>query len=51
MLYVTKIYFLSDIDECSSSPCANGQCANEANQYICTCEAGWIGTNCDTGKI
>ena len=43
--------FLVNIDECSSTPCVNGQCLNGVNQYACTCDAGWTGTNCDTGMI
>ena len=46
-----KSVFLADIDECSTTPCVNGQCENGANQYTCTCDAGWTGTNCDTGTI
>ena len=42
--------FLADIDECSSILCANGQCINGVNQYTCSCDAGWTGTNCDEGK-
>ena len=50
MMLDKNIYFLIDIDECSNSPCVNGQCANGANHYTCTCDAGWTGTNCNTGK-
>ena len=33
---------------CDSNPCQNGgNCANNGNQYICTCSAGYQGTNCD----
>jgi len=42
---------VSDIDECVSAPCQNGgQCYNELNQYSCTCEPGFVGTNCEKGK-
>ncbi|WP_437497765.1 calcium-binding EGF-like domain-containing protein [Sorangium sp. So ce1099] len=36
-----------DVDECASSPCVNGDCADGQNQYTCSCNAGWEGTRCD----
>ena len=42
--------FFTDIDECVSSPCANGQCQDEINQYTCMCDPGWTGENCDMGE-
>ncbi|XP_033624934.1 fibropellin-1-like [Asterias rubens] len=37
-----------DLDECQSSPCANGaMCTNLQNRYECTCTDGWTGTHCD----
>lgn len=46
-----KSYFIvSDIDECSTSPCLNGGiCTNLQGDYRCTCAQGYIGTNCETG--
>lgn len=43
---------LSDINECASNPCRNGaNCADLVNEYECTCQVGWLGTNCDIGKV
>ena len=40
----------SEVNECTSSPCQNqAQCVDEKNSYSCTCQAGWSGTNCQTG--
>lgn len=40
----------SDIDECASNPCQNGAaCVDQIDGYNCTCLAGYIGTNCQTG--
>eukprot|EP01044_Picomonas_judraskeda_P001341 COSAG03_NODE_80_length_14027_cov_69.115953_2_plen_732_part_00 len=33
---------------CASNPCQNGMCeAAGSSSYSCTCEAGWIGVNCE----
>ena len=41
---------ISDINECDSNPCLNNATCNEGiNSYNCTCEAGYQGTNCETG--
>lgn len=46
-----QIFFISylDIDECQSSPCIHGNCSDHHNQYICHCQAGYTGNNCQTG--
>ena len=52
-IVVCFIYFYKDIYECSSIPdvCSNhGFCTNIEGSYICTCEDGWGGTECDIGK-
>ncbi|XP_072030540.1 uncharacterized protein [Amphiura filiformis] len=37
-----------DINECISDPCQNGgSCYDGLNQYICICENGWTGENCE----
>ena len=43
---------LSDINECSPNPCENGAtCADELNDYTCTCIAGYDGKNCSQSKL
>ena len=43
--------FVSDIDECDSSPCQNGgTCHNGQNMYTCTCLPGWTGHDCEIGE-
>ncbi|XP_077088633.1 fibulin-7 [Siphateles boraxobius] len=38
-----------DIDECLSSPCANGgSCTDEVNGFSCFCAPGWAGPSCDS---
>ncbi len=44
-------FVLVDINECGSNPCMNGAtCTDDVNSYTCTCVAGYIGTNCETGE-
>lgn len=39
------------IDNCASGPCKYGStCTSGVNTYSCACAAGFMGTNCDTGK-
>ncbi len=43
--------FLSDIDECASSPCENNAtCLQDIDFFNCTCVAGFTGTHCETSK-
>jgi len=42
---------LKDINECSSDPCENGgTCTDEVDGYICDCDCGYTGAECQTGN-
>lgn len=48
MIFVS---FVSDIDECISSPCQNGgTCVDLVDGYRCECTQAWEGSNCQFGK-
>ena len=36
-----------NVNECSSSPCVNGECNDAVNGYVCACNIDWIGTHCE----
>lgn len=43
--------FSSVIDDCASEPCQNeGVCIDLVNSYMCTCQEGWEGKDCDLSK-
>ena len=45
------LYYLTDINECASSPCKNGGSYTDGiNSYSCKCVAGWQGQQCETSK-
>ncbi|XP_053478527.1 fibulin-7 [Ictalurus furcatus] len=38
-----------EINECTSSPCANGgSCTDEVNGFTCACARGWAGPTCQS---
>ncbi|XP_019616714.1 PREDICTED: neurogenic locus notch homolog protein 1-like [Branchiostoma belcheri] len=45
--YNNKYALCADVDDCASSPCANGTCTDGVASYTCSCENGWTGNNCD----
>ena len=47
--FVIIINMLAEIDECLSSPCVHGVCNDRNDGYVCQCEEGWHGVNCDIG--
>ena len=51
-LYDLLLSQMTDIDECSSSPCLNGgTCLDAVNMYTCSCAIGFNGGNCETSKF
>ena len=46
------LWCVSDIDECASSPCANGGvCSNNVGSFSCSCAVGYTGSDCETGQM
>ena len=44
------LWHVLDIDECASSPCANGGvCSNNVGAFSCSCAVGYTGSGCETG--
>ena len=45
------IYIISEIDVCESNPCKYSvNCTQDGGKYICHCEPGYTGLNCDIGQ-
>jgi len=36
----------TEVDECSSSPCENGNCIDGFGEFACQCHDGWAGSTC-----
>jgi hypothetical protein len=48
----TGVGCITDIDECASTPCANGgTCVDFVNAFNCTCPHPFSGTNCQDGGV
>ena len=42
----------SHVFSCASNPCRNGgNCVQLVGSYICTCQAGFTGDNCENGNF
>ena len=47
----SRISFAADINECTPNPCQNGgSCTDMVDGYVCSCAAGYTGTNCEEGQ-
>lgn len=45
------LFFVTDINECSSNPCRNGgNCTDLVNGFICECLEPWKGKLCQSSK-
>lgn len=42
--------YVSNKDECLSSPCQQGTCIDKINSYMCLCSPGYTGVHCETGQ-
>ena len=41
----------SSVNECSSNPCLNGgTCTDLVNGYVCSCQPGYAGANCQISR-
>jgi len=54
VIYISDITSINFADPCDPNPCApHGTCVHDLvniSGYTCTCDAGWTGTNCQTGR-
>ena len=47
---MTLVEYSADIDNCIGVTCSgSGTCVDGVNSYTCSCEAGYTGSNCETG--
>ena len=43
----TGRYCQTEIDDCVGIDCGNGQCMDHVGFFLCTCDPGYIGSNCN----
>ena len=49
-MLISRVTLIPEINECDSNPCNNdGYCYDRENYYRCSCQGGFIGTDCDEG--
>ena len=42
----------SDIDDCAGKTCSGvGKCKDGINKYMCQCDEGYAGKNCEKSKF
>lgn len=52
MIFLCSVDLIVDMDECASSPCAQGgTCIDLSNGFECVCPPQWVGKTCKIGKI
>ena len=48
-VFIKIIFIFADIDDCASQPCKNnGTCGDKVNDYVCRCQEGFTGKQCET---
>ena len=49
--YFNLLYCFTDINDCLGVSCSgNGNCSDRVDGYICFCNSGFFGINCEVGK-
>lgn len=49
--YFSLFYCFTDINDCIGVSCSgNGNCSDRVDGYICFCNSGFFGINCEVGK-
>ena len=51
LFYFITFYCISVIDYCEGNPCSHGYCESKQIGYTCTCEEGYEGKHCESGKL
>ncbi len=48
MQFLRRVSFFTVSDECLSNPCLNAvSCQDRVNEYVCNCQSGYVGVNCE----
>ena len=51
MCVCVYVYVYTELDECLSGPCLNGNCTDILNGYTCSCSEGFTGLQCEIGNM
>ena len=45
---VCTVFLSDEVNACATNPCHHGECVNEGDGYVCNCEDGFEGVNCQS---